>query len=410
MTMTEPARTPRTDVPMTGAQILANAKALAPIMRKRSAEIEKNRRLPADVVQMLRDAGIFRIGFSRAWGGPEMTAMEQTEVIEAISYGDPSVGWCAKLGSDIGLHANFLDQEEAHRMFPSIDMHTAGVLLPIGRADRVPGGYRLNGRWSFGSGSTHADWVISGAFVYENGEPYASPDGSNPHESRLFLAPREHIENIDTWYTIGLCGTGSCDYTLTDVFVPENHTVTFDNPKVPNGPLVQPDIVQRSLCGVPLGTARAALDHVREIAMSRVDWRAGTPWREMEHVQITLAECEVDYFTARAGVYRALERQWEVTAADGGTLDDLTPDERIAPGMTGWQAFRMAKSVLLRLCELVGAASIRSDDPLNRWMRDTVTMCQHLNAKDRVTQSAGAYLLGAKPTMRFILGIVDKPK
>ena len=136
MTMTEPART---DVALTGTQILANAKALAPILRKRAAEIEKNRRLPADVVQMLRDGGIFRIGFSKAWGGPEMTSMQQTEVIEALAYGDPSVAWCAKLGSDIGLHANFLDQDEARRMFPSIDMHTAGVLLPSGRAEKVPG-------------------------------------------------------------------------------------------------------------------------------------------------------------------------------------------------------------------------------------------------------------------------------
>ncbi|MFC0430668.1 acyl-CoA dehydrogenase family protein [Kutzneria buriramensis] len=407
MTVTEPARV---GTPMTGAEIIANARALAPILRKRSAEIEKNRRLPADVVQMLRDAGVFRMGFSRAWGGPEMTSMEQTEVIEALSYGDPSVGWCVKLGSDIGLHANFLDQDEARRMFPSIDMHTAGVLLPAGRADRVPGGYRLSGRWAFGSGSTHVDWVASGAFVYENGEPYASPDGSNPHESRLFMVPREQIQSIDNWHTIGLCGSGSCDYTITDVFVPENHSLTFDNPKVPNGPLVQPDVIQRSMPGIPLGAARAALDHVREVARTRVDRMSGTPWRDLEKVQITLAECEADYVTARAGVYQAMQRQWDVTADGVGTLDDLTPDERIAPALTCWQAFRMARSVLQRLCDLFGTATIYSDDQLGRWLRDVMTMGQHLTAKDRATQTAGAYVLGGRPSVRFMLGIVDKPK
>ncbi|MFD1049761.1 acyl-CoA dehydrogenase family protein, partial [Kibdelosporangium lantanae] len=99
-------------------------------------EIEKNRQLPADVVQMLRDAGVFRIGFTREWGGPEMTSMEQTEVIETLSYGEPSVGWCAKLGSDIGLHANFIDQDEARRMF-ALDMHSACVLMPVGRDEEV---------------------------------------------------------------------------------------------------------------------------------------------------------------------------------------------------------------------------------------------------------------------------------
>ena len=414
MTMTEPART---DVPLTGAQILENAKALAPVLRERAAEIEANRSLPEDVVQLLRDAGVFRIGFSRAWGGPEMTSMEQTEVIEALSYGDASVGWCAKLGSDIGLHANFLDQDEARRMFTSIDMHSAGVLPVTGHAERVPGGYRLTGRWGFGSGSTHADWVASGAMVFENGEPYASPDGSNPHESRLFMVPQEEIRSLDNWYTLGLCGSGSSDYTITDVFVPENHSLTFDNPKVPNGPLVQPDVIQRSMCGVPLGMTRAALDYVRALTIERVDMLKGRPWRmsgvawkDNEHIQITLAECEADYSTTRAGVYRALERQWEVTADGTGTLDDLTPDERVAPALTGWQAFQMAKRVVLRLCDLLGTAAIRSDDPMNRWLRDAVTMAMHPTARDRVTQTVGAHLVGARPSMRFMLGIVDKPK
>lgn len=129
MTMTEPTRT---DVPMTGAEILANARALAPVLRRRAAEIERNRSLPEDVVQLLRDAGVFRIGFSTDWGGPGMTSMEQTEVIEALAYGDASVGWCAKLGSDIGLHVNFLDQDEVHTYgFTGLRVrYDAGVAFP----------------------------------------------------------------------------------------------------------------------------------------------------------------------------------------------------------------------------------------------------------------------------------------
>jgi alkylation response protein AidB-like acyl-CoA dehydrogenase len=253
--------------------------------------------------------------------------------------------------------------------------------------------------------------------VFENGEPYASPDGSNPHESRLFMVPGDQIEPIDNWYTLGLCGSGSSDYTITDVFVPENHSLTFDNPKVPNGPLVQPDVIQRSMCGVPLGTARAALDYVRDLALERVDMLMGSPWRmsgiawrDNEHIQITLAECEADYSTTRAGVYQALERQWEVTADGVGTLDDLTPHERVAPALTGWQAFQMSKRVVLRLSELLGTASIRSNDQMNRWLRDALTMAMHPTARDRVTQTVGAHLLGSRPSMRFMLGIVDKPK
>ncbi|MGW5049562.1 acyl-CoA dehydrogenase family protein [Actinokineospora sp. NPDC004072] len=405
MTITEPVRA---EVPLTGADIIANAKALVPVLRERADEIERNRRLPDDVVGMLREAGVFRIGFSREWGGPGMTSMEQLEVIETIAYGDGSTGWCAKLGSDIGLHANFLDQDEARRMF-SLDMCTAAVIMPIGRAEKVPGGYRLSGRWPFGSGSTHADWIGSGAFVYENGEPYASPDGSNPHESRLFFVPREQVESIDNWHTMGLRGSGSCDYRITDVFVPESHTLTFDSPKVPNGPLVQPEVIQRTMCGVSLGIARAALDHAREVIEGRVERMSGTPWPKLENVQIALAECEAEYYVARAGVYRSLERVWEVTADGIGTLDDLTPDERGAPALAGWAAFGMARSVTRKLCDLLGASTLRDGDPMNRWLRDAAAIRQHVTAGDRVTQSVGAYLLGEKPSLRIMLGIVDKP-
>jgi alkylation response protein AidB-like acyl-CoA dehydrogenase len=403
MTMVESAPTETT---LTGAQILANAKALVPILRKRAVEIEKNRQLPADVVQMLRDAGVFRIGFTRAWGGPEMTSMQQTEVIETLAYGEPSVGWCAKLGSDIGLHANFIEQDEARRMF-ALDMHSACVLMPTGRAEKVEGGFRLTGRWPFGSSSNHADWIGGGAFVFENGEPYASPDGSNPHESRLFFVPKDEVENIDNWDMWGMRGTGSSDFVINDVFVPESHSWTFDSPKIPNGPFSQADIIQRSMPGVAIGLARAALDHAREVIATKVNHITGLRWGEMEKFQIGIAETEVDYYNTRAGLYAAMERQWELTRDGIGTLDDLNPEERIAVSMTGWEAFQMARRVTRRLADLMGTAAVRAEDPLGRWFRDAHTMCQHLVAGDRVTQTAGAYLFDAKLSMRFMLGVTD---
>ncbi len=122
--------------PQTAAEILMRAKAAAPRLRARSEEIERERRLPADVVELLRSTGVFRMGFSRDWGGPGLTSMEQTEVIEALSYGDTSAGWCAMIGSDTGLYASFLDEAVAREMFPHLDMVTAGLLFPVGRAER----------------------------------------------------------------------------------------------------------------------------------------------------------------------------------------------------------------------------------------------------------------------------------
>jgi indole-3-acetate monooxygenase len=384
------------EAPLTAADILARARALAPRLRERSAEIESARRLPEDIVDMLRDTGVFRMGFSRAWGGPELTSIEQTEVVEALSYGDASAGWCATIGSNTGLYTAFLREPVAREMFTSLDLITAGMLFPVGRADRVPGGYRLTGRWTFGSGITYCDWVISGAFIYRDGEPDPSPDG-DPHDSRLFLVRREFVEVVDNWHTTGLAGTGSCDYTITDVFVPEEHTLSFNTVHDHSGPHTQPESFMRYLPGVPLGVARAALDHVRETMPPR--------FSDNYRTQVTLAECEADFIATRNGVYGTLRRLSEVLAG-GGTLDDLTTDERAALPLSRLHAFRTARSIVTRLYDLLQTGSIHRAGPMDRWLRDTTTMCQHLFAQDRILQSAGAHLLGGTPDFRLCLGIV----
>ncbi|MEV0292512.1 acyl-CoA dehydrogenase family protein [Nocardia sp. NPDC050710] len=392
MTLVDEPRT--APLPGAGAEIIARAQALAPRLRERSAEIEQARRLPADIVEQLRDAGVFRMAFARSWGGPELTSIEQTEVVEALAYGDASVGWCAMIGSDTGLYARFLEESVAKEMFPSLDMATAGLLFPTGRAERVPGGFRLTGRWQFGSGITHADWVVSGAFIQRDGEP--ERDASGAPDSRLFLVPRDRVEIIDTWHTTGLAGSGSCDYRIADVFVPEQHTLEFGVVRGESGPLAQPEVHMRNMPAVPLGVARAALDYARaESAGKADDYR----------VQVTIAECEADLHATRSGVYAALRRQWEIL--DGpGTLDDLTPNERAALPLSRLHAFRTARSIVGRLYDLRQTSAIYRPSPLDRWLRDTNTMCQHIVAQDRILQSAGAYLMGGTPAFKLCLGLV----
>ncbi|GAA1228732.1 acyl-CoA dehydrogenase family protein [Kitasatospora nipponensis] len=395
-------------MPQNAAELLARARALAPVLRERAESIEQARRLPADLVELLREAGVFRTSVDRADGGLELTSVEQVEVVEALAHGDASAAWCAAIGANTGIYRAFLDPAVAGKLFPGPDLITAGALQPAGRAEWVPdgSGFRLTGRWSFGSGIAHSDWVTSGAFVYRDGRPYASPDGSNPHESRQFLVPRAQVEVVDNWRTTGLCGTGSSDYTITDVFVPEEHTFTFDAVRGRPGPLAQPDAFLRTLCGVPLGVARAALDHAREVALTRVDGMTGVAWADSYRVQVTLAQCEADFAATRNGVYGAMRRQWEVLAA-GGTLDDLTVHERAASPLAWLHAFRTARSIVDRLYDLLQTWSINRPSPMDRWLRDTATMCQNLSAQDAVLETVGAYLLDRTPKLRICLGIVD---
>ncbi|MCK8675999.1 acyl-CoA dehydrogenase family protein [Streptomyces lichenis] len=397
MTTTTPA------VPNTAAEILAAAKALAPVLRERGPEIEENRRLPADVVELIRATGAFRMGFSRAWGGPELSSVEQTEVVEALAYGDSGAGWAAMIGMDSGLYASFLDERVAKEMFPHLDMTTAGLLFPTGKAEKTEGGYRLTGRWQFGSGITHADWVISGAFIYQDGEPFLV-DGS--HDSILLMVPREEVEIIDTWHTTGLAGSGSCDYAIHDVYVPEGHTLTFGEVRNGGGPLAQPEVHMRNMPGVPLGVARAALDWVRDQVVTKSAGGGANRWADNWRMQVALAECEADFNATRSAVYGAMERQWEVLSA-GGTMDDLTPDERAALPLSRAHAFRTARSIVMRLYDLMQTGAIYKPNPLDRWLRDTMVMCQHVVAQDKILQSAGAHLLGARPSFPLSLGITS---
>lgn len=392
------------DVPTTAEEILARAKAAVPLLRARSEEIEKARHLPADVVDLLRSTGVFRMAVAKERGGPELNSVQQTEVIETLSYGDTAAGWCAMIGMDTPLYSAFLSESAVAEMFPRMDMITAGLIFPAGRAERVPGGYRLTGRWQFGSGITHADWVSAGSFVTSGGELELGPDGQPVW--RLMMLPKSDVEVIDTWYTTGLRGSGSMDYAVTDVFVPEEHSFSFGTPLSRSGPLAAPDAFVRNMPGVPLGLARAALDYVRDHAINRVNRQTGERWSDNYRIQITLAEAEMDFLAARHAVYGSLSAQWELLAS-GKTLDDFTKDERISTMLPRVNSFRAARRIVSKLYDLMATTGIYEPSPMDRWLRDTNTMCQHIVAQDQVVQSAGAYVLGGVPQFPFALGIVD---
>ncbi|MGI5350698.1 acyl-CoA dehydrogenase family protein [Streptomyces sp. CA-250714] len=391
-------------VPNTAEDILTAVRALTPELRERSVEIEQNRRLPADVVELLRGAGVFRMGFPRQFGGPDLTSVEQTRVLEALAYADTSAGWCGMIGMDSGLYSAYLSPSAVREMFPTPDVITGGLINPNGRAERVPGGYRLTGHWNLGSGITHADWVSAGAHTYTDGEQDRNANG-NPNWRVMLVRPSE-VKMIDTWHATGLAGSGSIDYEIDDVFVPEEHTFSFGTPLSRTGPLAAPDSLMRKMPGVPLGAARAALDHVREVARTKVNRMTGERWADDYRVQFTLGECEMDFLTMRHAVYGSVEEKWRKLEA-GSAYDELSPHDRVATVLLALEAFRGALSIVRRLYDLLATTSIYKPSPMDRWLRDLNTMCQHVMAQDVIIQSAGAYLLGGRPQFPFAVGITE---
>lgn len=153
--------------------------------------------------------------------------------------------------------------------------------------------------------------------------------------------------------------------------------------------------------GVPLGVARAALDHVRELAAHRVERATDTPWSDSYRVQTAIGEAEMQLSAARYAVYGSLDELW-ARLRDGV---EATPDQQVAAALARLNAFRTARSIVQRLSDLVGTASIYRTSPLDRWLRDLHTMCQHILAQEQIAQSAGAHLIGGTPQAPFPLGL-----
>ncbi|WP_100445906.1 acyl-CoA dehydrogenase family protein [Glycomyces xiaoerkulensis] len=391
--------------PKDAGEILERSRKIAPWLREQSERIEQGRRLPDDVVAALKDTGVFRMAFPSSWDGPGLDSYQQTEVVEALSYGDPSAGWCAMIGMDSGIYSGYLEESAAREMFADMDQVTAGLILPAGRAERVEGGFRLTGRWRFGSGVTHAEWVVGGALVHRDGEPEPGPTGG-PKHWRLMYMPADQVEIVDTWDTTGLAGSGSCDYLVDDLFVPAERTFSFSSPRSADGPIGAPDAVVRNMPGVPLGMMRAALDHFRDLALSKTIPISGQRWADTYRMQKALGEMEMEYAAVRHAVYNQLRTQWE-RLEQVGEFAELTHHERIEGPLLRLYAFRTAREVITRIYDLLASSAIYRPNPVDRWLRDITTMCQHIVVQDPIIQSAGAFLLGAEPEFPYILGIVD---
>lgn len=372
------------------ARILANAREMAPAIAARSAEIEQLRRLPADLVADFRAAGFFRMARSRAKGGPQMTLPQQLEVIELLAIADPSAAWCVKIGVDSGIIAELLQPAASARLLPDPDMITAGQFTTgHGTLERVEGGYKLNGRFPFGSGITHADVAMSGGVVTEGGEPVTGPAGIP--ESRLAFCRADELIIEDTWHTHGLRGSGSTHYRAEDVFIPEDQALRIDGALFAGRDALYASGFNwvTTMAAAPLGTARRAIDEAKALVLKRKTGLPPRPMAETVQAREAIARAETSWGAAHAFLYRAAEEFW--TELESGTPAVETKG-RLA--LANVNTFRMAADVTRQLFDLIGANVIFHGSPLERLARDALTLNQHMIIAQPAVETYGAMMLG----------------
>ena len=380
-------RAPQQEPSLTADEILANAIKLAGRVRTRNltAEYAALRMLPGDIVQDIRTAGIRRMQMPRSWGGPEMTIMQSARVIEELAKADGSIAWCSFIWSDSGVYPASLDDKVARSVYPRLEMATSGWVYPVGTAKRVAGGYEISGQWMFGSGINHCDWVVSGCMV----DDVVSDDPID--RCRIMFALPGEYEILDTWYTSGLCGTGSTDYRCDRIFIPDERIGTFFQGSNREGPLWRsPGVFIAKAAGMPLGIASDALTQTRRLMETKTD-RIFGPYRNMTRVQSALAEAQAMLGSARSYLYGSLETQWVKLEA----RRPLTVEERADVWLARTNAFQVGRKIVSDLCDLIGGTSVYTNrSPLDRHLRDVQTACQHVMAQTKAWEWVGQLMLG----------------
>jgi alkylation response protein AidB-like acyl-CoA dehydrogenase len=197
-------------------ELLAEVDSIAPILAEHAPLSEKLGRQDAPSIEALRSTRLVRMFAPRELGGLEADPVTAILVLEALARIDGSASWTIGiLGSSALFAGPYLPAATARRIYAKGVPPMAGSFVPKGQAEPVAGGYRVKGRWPFASGIHHADWVMAGAFV---------PGQPNPAGSRLVVMPRDQVVIHDNWQVAGLRGTGSCDFSIESVFVPEEMT------------------------------------------------------------------------------------------------------------------------------------------------------------------------------------------
>jgi 3-hydroxy-9,10-secoandrosta-1,3,5(10)-triene-9,17-dione monooxygenase len=368
---------------LTADTALEQARVLRPRIAERAARCEAIRRCPEETIAELHASGLMRVMQPKRYGGSELGLDVISEVSFELSRACASTAWVwLNLATHAWNIAQFGAQAQEDVWGSNVDAVAAtGLAFPCGRAEPVSGGFRVSGRWPFGSGVDAADWMIVGATTATPG----AQAGDKP-ERRFFLVPKSDFRSLDNWHALGLTGTGSHDVEVKDAFVPTHRTVAaellasgYDSP----GAKLSSAAIYRlpayaafgfGLAGVPLGAARAALQDYLEGTRKRVATYGSGRLAELGPVQARIAEASASIAFAEHA-FRANLLELNRLTETGVPIDNGTKlrwKRDLAFGVT------LCKRAIETLMAASGAAGLSMDQPLQRHFRDIQAAGAHI--------------------------------
>ena len=376
---------------------LARVDKVAPLILENRAKAERDRVTPDVVFDALRDAGITRMWISKEFGGSQVALETGSSVLRALARLDGSAAWLMGVQGALGRLSDYLPESTAEELYKKNSRLVIGGIKPTGRAEPVDGGYLLSGEWGLASGYSYTEWLMCTAIVTKDGKPVMTPMGP---EMRALFIPRSESEMLDTWYTLGMRGTGSEDYRVAETFVPEERTVSRS--VMGRAPAARPsrayglsylDFGPLSTAPIALGIAEEALDVFKALADHKTP-TSGTMTLTASHTaQEKLGRAESLVYSSR--LLLADAERLATALGDPGS-DPMSAQIRLAAATI---AENTVTAVNL-LFNASGSSSLFASSRLEHCFRDIHSVAKHIALSTSHFETVGNYLLGGDLRMR----------
>ena len=382
-------------------QAMRRARDLVPTLRERAQQCEDARVLLPENEGLLHETGLFRYHQPKRFGGMELPFVAVVDIVSELARGCPSTAWNV---GNLGCHhwiLAYYEPETQHEVWdanPDV-LIASSIALAAGRGKKTKDGYIVSGRWPFSSGVDNCDWNMLAVTIY--GE-----DGKSAIDWRLCMVPKKDYTIIDTWYAMGMVGTGSKDIEVKEIFVAERRALELtkcrgglEHPggKLNTGPLFRIPLVAAAahpLSATALGAAEGALEHVTQSFKTRIGTYTGAKVADFQAVQIKIAKARALVDSARY-----LMRQSAMAFEE----ENLELETKLRLRVQNTLAVAQSREAVETLWSCYGANAIYTRDPLQRFLRDTQAINQHFSFNFDIAGSAyGTVALGgryANPTM-----------
>jgi indole-3-acetate monooxygenase len=378
------------------AELLGRVERIAPLIREHAPTAEANRTLPSAVYHAMYDAGLYGMLAPRAYGGLELPPVDAMPVWEAVARIDPSAAWNLVMNQACSAMVAWFPDASAREIMRDGPTTIAGALNPPAAARRVDGGWRITGQCPFGSGCHTTTWLAMPAVEMDGDKPKVDPSTGHPVPFGA-LFPHDQGTILDTWHALGMRGTGSTDFAVSDLFVPDHMTIPIGPLKDPAPGFEGPLYRMWPWCGivgegsVSVGVAAAALDEAILLCKTKTPAYNTVPLREQQLAQFQIGKAKALVEAARDTLHRSAAEGYDEVVRSGALLSD---DAKVRLQLAVCFAAEACAKAVRYVNDAVGASSIRQDQPFERHFRDAHVLLQHSDKSSARYTSAGKMMFG----------------